>query len=57
MKTLIEQRLQEALEKAQRQLDSKNEVDVTTMDVIETWNSLLQAKRDAQRANEAKVVK
>ena len=57
MKTLIEQRLQEALEKAQRQLDSKNKVDVTTMDVVEAWNSLLQAKSDAQRANEAKVVK
>jgi hypothetical protein len=57
MKTLIEQRLLEALEKAQRQLDSKNKVDVTTMDVVEAWNSLLQAKRDAQRANEAKVVK
>ena len=57
MKTLIEQRLQEALEKAQRQLDRKNEVDVTTMDVVEAWNSLLQAKGDAQRANEAKVVK
>ena len=56
MKTLIEQRLQEALQKAQRQLESKNEVDVTTMDVVEAWNSLLQAKRDAQRANEAKLV-
>jgi hypothetical protein len=57
MKTLIEQRLQEALEKARRQLDSKNEVDVTTMDVVEAWNSLLQAKHDAQREKKAKIVK
>ena len=57
MTTLIEQRLKEALNKAHSQLDGKGSVDKSTMDVVEAWNSLLQAKRDAERANEAKVVK
>lgn len=57
MTTLIEQRLKEALNKARSQLDGKGSVDKSTMDVVEAWNSLLQAKRDAERANEAKTVK
>ena len=57
MKTLIAQRLQEALEKARSQLEQRGEVDRSVVDKVEVWNSLLQAKVDAERAKNAKQIK
>ena len=56
MSTLIEQRLREALEKVQRDLDQKGATDKSSMDRVEAWNSLMQAKIDAERSRKAKPV-
>lgn len=56
MSTLIEQRLKEAMQKVKGELERKGCTDRSTMDTLEAWNALMQAKIDAERSQKAKPV-
>lgn len=56
MSTLIEQRLKEALTKVKNDVERKGATDRSTMDTLEAWNALMQAKIDAERSQKAKPV-